>query len=227
LVKDFSMNFVTIDFSLNSPGICIFNDKSKKYHFISYVKKNGSKKAIKLQEELGMLEEVTLVFQPNFEKELDYSSVELGKIKRYDVMSNDIINLITQNTFKDDGFMIAFEGVSYGSKGGTNNIIDMASAASILKIKLLKYFKPEDIQTVSPATIKKHAGKGNMNKRTLWDVFVENRTGEEFLEENNFWKFSKKLEVGKSVPKPFDDLVDAFYLNSLLRTLKANLTSPS
>ena len=103
----------------------------------------------------------------------------------------------------------------------------MASAASILKIKMLKHLKPESIDTIAPATIKKHAGKGNMNKRTLWDVFVENRTEESFLEENNFWKFSKNLEVGKSVPKPFDDLVDAFYLNSLTRSLKANLTSPS
>ena len=221
------MNFVTIDFSLNSPGICIFNDKSKRYHFISYLKKNGSKKAIKLQEEVGLLDEVTLVFQPDWEKDVDYSSVEFNKIMRYDIMSNQIINLITQNSYPEDGYRIAFEGVSYGSKSGTNNIIDMASAASILKIKLLKHLKPESIDTVAPATIKKHAGKGNMGKRDLWNVFVENRTGEDFLEENNFWKFSKKLEVGKSVPKPFDDLVDAFYLNSLLRTLKANLTSPS
>ena len=221
------MNFITIDFSLNSPGICIFNNKKKKYHFISYLKKNGSKKSIKLQEELGLLDEVTLVFQPDWEKELDYSSIELGKIKRYDTMSNDIINLITQNSFPEDGYQIAFEGVSYGSKSGTNNIIDMASAASILKIKLLKHLKPEDIKTVAPATIKKHAGKGNMNKRTLWDVFVENRTGEDFLEENKFWVFSKNLEVGKSVPKPFDDLVDAFYLNSLLRTLQPDTFSPA
>ena len=221
------MNFVAIDFSLNSPGICIFNDKKKKYHFISYLKKNGSKKAIKLQEELGLLEEVTLVFQPDWDKDVDYSSVEFNKIMRYDIMSNQIINIITQNSFPDDGYHISFEGVSYGSKGGTNNIIDMASAASILKIKMLKHLKPESIDTVAPATIKKHAGKGNMNKRTLWDVFVENRTEESFLEENNFWKFSKNLEVGKSVPKPFDDLVDAFYLNSLTRYLKANLTSPS
>ena len=53
------------------------------------------------------------------------------------------------------------------------------------------------------------------------------RTGEDFLEKTNFWKFAKNLEVGKSVPKPFDDLVDAFYLNSLLRSLKTNLTSPA
>ena len=119
------MNFITIDFSLNSPGICIFNNKKKKYHFISYLKKNGSKKSIKLQEDLGLLDEVTLVFQPDWEKELDYSSIELGKIKRYDTMSNDIINLITQNSFPEDGYQIAFEGVSYGSKSGTNNIIDI------------------------------------------------------------------------------------------------------
>ena len=176
------MNFVTIDFSLNSPGICIFNDKKKRYHFISYIKKNGSKKAIKLQEEVGLLEDVTLVFQPDWEKDVDYSSIEFNKIMRYDIMSNDIINLITQHSFPEDGYHIAFEGVSYGSKGGTNNIIDMASAASILKIKLLKHLKPEDIKTVAPATIKKHAGKGNMNKRVLWDVFTENRT------EEDFWK---------------------------------------
>jgi len=221
------MNFVTIDFSLNSPGICIFNDKRKQYHFIAYLKKNGSKKAIKLQEEMGLLDDVTLVFQPDWEKDVDYSSIEFNKIMRYDIMSNDIINLIIQNTFKDDGYLIAFEGVSYGSSAGTNNIIDMASAASILKIKLLKHLKPEDIKTVAPATIKKHAGKGNMNKRVLWDVFVENRTGEEFLEETNFWSFAKNLEVGKSVPKPFDDLVDAFYLNSLIRSLQANLPLPA
>jgi len=94
------MNFVTIDFSLNSPGICIFNDKQKKYHFIAYLKKNGSKKAIKLQEELGLLDDVTLVFQPDWDKDVDYSSVEFNKIMRYDIMSNDIINLLLKILFQ-------------------------------------------------------------------------------------------------------------------------------
>lgn len=212
------MNFITIDFSLNSPGICVFNDNTEKYHFISYLKRSGTKKAIKTQEDLALIEGVTLVFQPDWETHLDYSSIELAKIKRYDIMSNDIIELITKHVDKEDSFKIAFEGVSYGSSAGTNNIIDMAAAASILKIKLLKYFKPKDILTVAPTTIKKHAGKGNMNKRTLWDVFTQNTTGEDFLEETNFWNFSNSLEVGKSVPKPFDDLVDAFYLNSFIRS---------
>ncbi len=217
------MNFITIDFSLNSPGICVFNSNTEQYHFISYLKRTGTKKAIKMQEDFALIEGVTLVFQPDWETHVDYSSVELAKIKRYDIMSNDIIELITRHIDKDDSFKIAFEGVSYGSSAGTNNIIDMAAAASILKIKLLKYFKPEDILTIAPSTIKKHAGKGNMNKLALWDVFINNSTGEKFLEETNFWKFAKTVEFGKSIPKPFDDLVDAFYLNSLMRTLEPNL----
>jgi hypothetical protein len=217
------MNFITIDFSLNSPGICVFNSNTEQYHFISYLKRSGTKKAIKMQEDFALIGGVTLVFQPDWETHVDYSSVELAKIKRYDIMSNDIIELITRHIDKDDSFKIAFEGVSYGSSAGTNNIIDMAAAASILKIKLLKYFKPEDILTIAPSTIKKHAGKGNMNKLALWDVFINNSTGEKFLEETNFWKFAKTVEFGKSIPKPFDDLVDAFYLNSLMRTLEPNL----
>lgn len=217
------MNFITIDFSLNSPGICVFNSSTEKYHFISYLKRTGTKKAIKMQEDLALIEGVTLVFQPDWETHVDYSSIELAKIKRYDIMSNDIIELITKHIDKKDSFKIAFEGVSYGSSAGTNNIIDMAAAASILKIKLLKYFKPDDILTIAPSTIKKHAGKGNMNKLALWEVFINNSTGEKFLEETNFWKFAKTVEFGKSIPKPFDDLVDAFYLNSLMRTLEPNL----
>ncbi len=217
------MNFITIDFSLNSPGICVFNSNTEQYHFISYLKRTGTKKAIKMQEDFALIEGVTLVFQPDWETHVDYSSIELAKIKRYDIMSNDIIELITKHIDKEDSFKIAFEGVSYGSSAGTNNIIDMAAAASILKIKLLKYFKPEDILTIAPSTIKKHAGKGNMNKLALWEVFINNSTGENFLEETNFWKFAKTVEFGKSIPKPFDDLVDAFYLNSLMRTLEPNL----
>ena len=217
------MNFITIDFSLNSPGICVFNSNTEQYHFISYLKRSGTKKAIKTQEDLALMEGVTLVFQPDWETHVDYSSIELAKIKRYDIMSNDIIELITKHVDKEDSFKIAFEGVSYGSSAGTNNIIDMAAAASILKIKLLKYFKPEDILTIAPSTIKKHAGKGNMNKLALWDVFINNSTSEKFLEETKFWKFAKTVEFGKSIPKPFDDLVDAFYLNALMRTLEPNL----
>jgi len=213
------MNFVAIDFSLNSPGICIYNDESKRFHFISYIKdKHGTKKEQKLQEEIGMLKDVTLVKQPDFSVSSEYSSKELLKIRRYDIMSSQIISLILNECTDGSGFVVAFEGSSYGSKMGTNNLIDMAAAAAILKMKMLSILKPIDILTVAPTTIKKFAGKGNWNKRKVWDSFEQNMNNSESIETSDFFKFCKGLVDPESnkVPTPFDDLVDAFFLCDLI-----------
>ena len=207
------MNFLAVDFSLNSPGICIYNDKSKKYHFVSYMKPGtGTKAEQKLQEELSLLADVTLINQPDFTNTETFSSAELLKVKRYDKMADDIINLVLQNSFEGDGFTIAFEGTSYGSNGGTNNMIDMAAGAAIIKLKLLKTINPDDIKTVAPTTIKKFAGKGNMNKLQLFDCFQRNVNEDPILAKSPLWKIVKDLEVGKKIPKPIDDLVDAYFL---------------
>jgi hypothetical protein len=210
------MNFVAVDFSLNSPGICIFNDKSKKYHFISYIKPNtGTKMEQKFQEELALLKDVTLIHQPDFTREEGYSDGELTKIKRYDRMADEIINLIMQNSFPGDGFTIAFEGTSYGSKMGTNNMIDMAAGAAILKLKMLKALKPEDLLTIAPTSIKKFAGKGNMNKLQLFSAFQANTIQDQILASSDFFKLVSALNCEKKIPKPLDDLVDAFFLAAL------------
>lgn len=208
------MNYVSVDFSLNSPGICVYNDKSKRYHFISYIKpKTGTKAEQKLQEELGLLQDVTLVDQPDFSKEAEaFSSAELTKVKRYDRMADDIINLILQEAFVGDGFIIGFEGTSYGSKMGTNNVIDMAAGAAILKLKMLKTLKPENLVTVAPTTIKKYAGKGNMNKLQLFEAFQKNSTEDLILAKSPLWNVVSGLEIGKKIPKPLDDLIDAYFL---------------
>ena len=207
------MNYLAVDFSLNSPGVCLYNDKGKKYHFISYIKpKTGTKAEQKLQEEISLLEDVTLVDQPDFTNNETFSSAELLKVKRYDRMADDIINLVLQNSYEGDGFVIAFEGTSYGSNGGTNNMIDMAAGAAILKLKLLKTLNPDDILTVAPTTIKKFAGKGNMNKLQLFDCFQRNVNDDPILAKSPLWKIVKDLEVGKKIPKPLDDLVDAYFL---------------
>lgn len=213
------MNYLAIDFSLNSPGVCIYNDKSKKYHFIAYMKPGtGTKKDRKLQEEISLLKDVTLIYQPDFTNDEQYSSAELLKIKRYDKMADDIINLVLQDSYDGDGFMIAFEGTSYGSKMGTNNMIDMAAGAAILKLKLLRTLKPEDIQTIAPTSIKKFAGKGNMNKGQLFEAFLNNVNGDKNLEKSPFYKWILGEDFGTKIPKPIDDLVDAFFLAAMIST---------
>jgi len=214
------VNYVAVDFSLNSPGICIYNDKSKKYQFISYIKqKTGTKAEQAFQEDISKLKDVALIYQPDFTTSDAYSSQELNKIKRYDKMADDIVNLILQESQQGDGYTIAFEGTSYGSKMGTNNMIDMAAGAAILKLKMLKIFKPEDIQTIAPTTIKKFAGKGNMNKLQLCQAFLDNVNGDPFLMKGELFHFvTNSITIENKIPKPLDDLIDAYFLSALLAT---------
>lgn len=215
------MNFVTIDFSLNSPGICVYQSDTDKYHFISYIKRgSGTKKEQKHQENIAALKDTTLVYQPDWDKSDDYSSAEISKVKRYAQTSKDIIKLVMDITGSKDNYVIAFEGTSFGSKMGTNNIIDMAAGAAILKVAMLAKFKVLDLQTVAPSTIKKHAGKGNMNKAALWKVFLDNTIKDERLNTSEFYSYCCS-EIGETskIPKPFDDLVDAYFLNNLLQSL--------
>jgi hypothetical protein len=213
------MNFVTIDFSLNSPGICVF--KNNEYHFIGYLKPNtGTKKEQKLQEELSILEDTNITYQPDWTNNEAYSKSEMIKIQRHTQTANDIINMIIEITGDESPFVIAFEGSSYGSSSGTNNIIDMAAGAAILKMEMMSRLAVLDMMTISPSTIKKHAGKGNMKKDELWVKFLENVLDDSSLETSSLLKFCKdNVGVVKNIPKPLDDLVDAYFLNHLARSL--------
>ena len=213
------MNFVTIDFSLNSPGICIFSEN--KYYFIGYLKPNtGTKAEQKLQQELDLLEDTGIYHQPDWTNSEAYSKSEMIKIQRHIQTASDIIDMIIEITDEEAEVVVAFEGSSYGSSGGTNNIIDMAAGAAILKMELMSRLKVQDMMTIAPSTIKKHAGKGNMKKDELWVKFLDNVLNDSELETSSLLKYCK-THIGetKKVPKPLDDLVDAYFLNHLARTL--------
>jgi hypothetical protein len=76
------------------------------------------------------------------------------------------------------------------------------------------------MMTIAPSTIKKHAGKGNMKKDELWIKFLENVLADKELETSSLLKFCKdNIGVVKTIPKPMDDLVDAYFLNHLARSL--------
>lgn len=208
------MNYVSVDFSLNSPGICIFNTESNTHHYISYVKPGlGTKKEQKLQEDISILSDVTLVYQQDWKTTFgDYSKNELAKVRRYMATADQIINIILGITKTKNDYIIAFEGTSYGSKMGTNNIIDMAAGAAILKEQMISQLHVKDILTVAPTTIKKFAGKGNMNKLQLFEAYQQNVNDDPILAQSPLHAMVKNLEIGKKIPKPLDDLVDAYFL---------------
>ena len=213
------MNFITIDFSLNSPGICVFSED--KYHFIGYLKpKTGTKKEQKMQEELNLLDDVQITQQPDWTNNENYSKSEMIKIQRHMKTADDIINFILGVTGTKSQYVVAFEGSSYGSSAGTNNIIDMAAGAAILKMEMMSRLEVLDMMTIAPSTIKKHAGNGRLKKDQLWLKFLENVLDDKSLKNSSLYKYCLN-EIGevKKVPKPMDDLVDAYFLNHLARTL--------
>ncbi len=221
------MQIIAVDFSLNSPGIVVLTQRGLK--FISYLKPGmGTKAETKMQEELAMLKDITLKFQPIFETSKDFSEKEISKLYRFITMSNDIISLIDDLDLIDPKLpiTIAFEGVSYGSSGGgTNNLIDLAAGAAIFKFHLFTKYNTKErdlkfnIVTVAPTSIKKFAGGGRMNKLELWNSFIENNLKDQVLAKSDVWGLASKLEIGKKVPKPFDDLVDAYYLAMYIKDL--------
>ena len=223
--NNFNLNYVSIDFSLNSPGICIYQDSTKEYHFFSYIKEGqGTKKERAWQEDISHLKGVTLINQPDWKTKFgDYSKNEFAKIKRFREMASEIISEIVSIVGTTKDYYVAFEGTSYGSKMGTNNIIDMAAGAAILKNQMMELLCVEEILTVAPTTIKKHAGKGNMNKSQLWDAFLSNYLQDQTISRHPLLDFCvKEIGPSKKVPKPFDDLVDAYFLTHYVQsTFKA------
>jgi hypothetical protein len=77
--------------------------------------------------------------------------------------------------------------------------------------------------TVAPSSIKKHAGSGRLKKDELWVKFLENYLEDECLDDSSLLSFCKSsIGIVSKVPKPMDDLVDAYFLNHLSRFLYYN-----
>jgi len=211
------LNLVAIDFSINSPGICLYKDG--KPHFISFLKpKSGTKKEQKLQEEMAMLDDVTLIYQ----QEPDIKKQELTRVLRHRDISKGICDIIENHTDPTQPYAFYFEGSSYGtSRFGTNSLIDLASASSILKSDMIDRFDVAEMEVYAPTTIKKFAGKGNMSKLDMWEAFLCLET----LNQSELFKFCQQFKGAKKIMKPLDDLVDAYYLLEYVSSLQTNSTS--
>jgi hypothetical protein len=205
------LNLIAIDYSINSPGICLIKDGLP--HYISYIKPNtGTKKEQKLQEEMNLLNDVTLLYQPdpNIDKQ------EMARVLRHRDIAQGICDIIADNTNPNLEYKIYFEGSSYGtSRFGTNSLIDLASASSILKSFLIDRFNVTVLEVFAPTTIKKHAGKGNMKKMDMWSVYINDKSNQE----SGLWNFCQQFKEDKKIMKPLDDLVDAYFIMSLVRSL--------
>ena len=144
---------VGIDYSLNSPAICIAGDDFDfdkcSFHFLTSKKKHIGK------------------FGKNiFGYEIkDYKT----PIERFTNISTWALDIIHKH--KTDTAKVFIEGYSFGSKGQA--VFQIAENCGILKYRL--QLSPSILyDTVVPSVVKKFAsGKGNADKQLMYDGFKE------------------------------------------------------
>ena len=208
------MIYVGIDYSLNSPGICIYDDLSKEHEFISFSHNKEeifSKKKIPQgiihHKNLRDNRAATIYFYDRKGNDKDYVVEQFNKVYDADLVAEKIINVIP------DGAIVAMEGFSYGSKG--SSFIDIIFANAILRNKIFRLFMKGAVRKspiiFSPSEIKKYAGKGNANKVLMFNFFLEKAPDSKFKE------YVQSLEIEDSIPKPIDDLIDAYWICEFLR----------
>ena len=174
--------------------------------FISFIKpKLGTKAQLAIKDQIAELEDVYILDQeePNIERQ------ELSRVQRHRYIAASLIEMIEQHTDPTQPYKIYFEGASYGtSRFGTNSLIDLAAASAVMKSMMLEHWNVETMEVLAPTTIKKFAGKGNMKKEQMWEVFLDNQS----LRESPFWNFCQSLREDKKLAKPIDDLVDSYFI---------------
>ena len=143
---------VGIDYSLNSPAICIADDNFKfdkcSFHFLTSKKKH-----------LGKIGKNIFGYE---HKEYNNPIIRFSNISMWAL---DIIH-----KHKKDTAQVFVEGYSFGSKGQA--VFQIAENCGILKYRL--QMSPSMLyDTVVPSVVKKNAtGKGNADKQLMYDSFL-------------------------------------------------------
>ena len=163
---------VGIDYSLNSPAICIagnnfdFNECS--FHFLTNKKKHIGK------------------FGKNI---FGYEHKEYNNpIERFINISYWALDTIHKH--KKDNAQVFIEGYSFGSKGQA--VFQIAENCGILKYKL--QMSPSIFyETIVPSVVKKYAsGKGNADKQLMYESFL-NHTGADLIKTFDMGKLNNPV----------------------------------
>ena len=183
---------IGIDYSLNSPGVCVntseeeFKYEDCKFYYLTNTKKYQGTFKEKMAFGTSAVEYIGTPHKP-------YSS----EPERYNNIANWAIDIIKSYTWWQEHPIIQIEDYSFGSTG---RVFHIAENLGLLKYK----FKLEygwDYTLIAPSVIKKFAtDKGNANKELMLGAFQED-TG-----------VNLELLLDSSVKSPITDIADAYFI---------------
>lgn len=216
------MIYIGIDFSLNSPAVCV-QRKSGKYDFISFFNFGNRNlndvklpKAFQTHKELNSINAIQAIPYNRNIKSSDFMEREREKLIDGKLVASNIINMIT-NKYGIENIKIALEGFSYGSTG--NSFIDIVQYNTFLRSELLNVYGADKIYIMQPSHVKKLAGKGNANKHYMANAFQSNILKDSNLEKTILWNWSKDKDYSEKIPKPVDDLIDSYFILNCIKVL--------
>jgi hypothetical protein len=208
--------YIGLDFSLNSPAICIYDAS---YKWVSHCTKvTTTKKEIRIQEEVASLNDVDMEFQGSLLRGADYSSNDNASILNYIRHADKILEMILSNLGKIDFtntiFHFAFEGYSFNSFTRSDNIIDIVAATTLMKDRIISsgIFKNFTIDIVSPTTLKQFAGYGKFDKIDMFDVFTN-----QYPNIQSKWAAAIQVDHDKKVAKGKKSVFSLNYIDDTLR----------
>lgn len=212
---------IGIDYSLNSPSICV--DLGDRLEFISFFntedmnwKKEPPLKKFFYHNEIKNLITLKPYNRTNTFKDLTYKEEQRVKLTEANMISklilSTIINSIPPNHLTD--IKIALEGFAYQSSG--QSFIDLIMFNTILRMSVIDMFGDNALVIIAPTEAKRLAGKGNANKEYMVNAFKENKLQDSLLSTNPLYNYINTHELDFKNIKPLDDLVDSYWL---LRTL--------
>ena len=218
------MYLIGIDFSLNSPSVCILNHEDGKtniHKLISFTRdEHDSAWFLKKKKNpypiLDELKEVDLYFLNKPKIPSEYSKRETTKLRSF-MQLTDLIYEVIKKEIEYEKTHIAIEGISFGSIG--NSLIDISMATALLRSRLIIIC--DGFYAFSPGTIKKTSGyKGNAKKWELYDGLIESEI--DYLAVSEYVDSLRKNKIEwvtmkKNIKKPLDDLNDSIWVSVTLK----------
>lgn len=201
---------VGIDFSINSPSICIY--KNNEYKFIILQR---NRKLTKLDNELKDL--IDIIWIDSIKDSNNYQEEQwtrfLDSYKMCDIICRQILKYGIPE-------YIAIEGFSFGST--SIRFAELVGYQYQLRNKLYnKFFTNRSdipIKIYAPQTIKKTAGSGKFDKIKMFESFLNLNLNFSLYNYININKDNLKMK--NSIRKPIDDIIDSYYI---IETLKNDI----
>jgi hypothetical protein len=213
---------IGIDFSLNSPAICV-KTLNGEYQFISFFNFGNrdwdAKKIPKAFEIHRELSDIGAIISIPYNRKVgsnDFLENQREKLIDGKYIANYIVNYLITSYGKSN-IKIALEGFSYGSTG--NSFIDIIQYNSFLRSLILDTYSPKNIYIVQPSHVKKLAGKGNANKNFMVKAFQDNVLNDNHLEKTKLWNWAKNKDFSEKIPNPIHDLVDSYFIVNTLKVI--------